>query len=169
MFDEDSVIIQTGALTDSMGMILHTNIGAEQLTGYSVNELTIMNIDKLMPNPYRMKHQGYLEEVYYTGITTILNREQVTYLKNKAGCIVPISLLVKPMFDSKGCNFYYLSYVQIFKEKTEVVLTNRFGKIYGFTEQLGHFFGWGPEEFERRQFFIQCFIPKFLPVFESIS
>jgi PAS domain S-box-containing protein len=49
MFDEKTALIEIGALTDNMGIIVKCNPGAEKLTGYTINELLAMNIKEIMP------------------------------------------------------------------------------------------------------------------------
>lgn len=49
MFDEKTALIEIGALTDNMGIIVKCNPGAEKLTGYSINELLAMNVKEIMP------------------------------------------------------------------------------------------------------------------------
>jgi PAS domain-containing protein len=56
MFEENTALIEIGALTDNMGIIVKCNPGAEKLTGYSINELLAMNIKEIMPSPFKELH-----------------------------------------------------------------------------------------------------------------
>jgi len=57
--------VTEGIITiDTNGLVESYNRAAEHLFGYSASEILGNNVKMLMPEPYRSKHDGYLERYY---------------------------------------------------------------------------------------------------------
>lgn len=86
--------------TDSMGSIDSFNSAAEQLFGYSSNEVLGENIGMLLPQPYRSEHDSYLQhyretgDTGDTGDTAIVGKTRELAGQRKDGSIFPLELLV---------------------------------------------------------------------------
>ena len=168
MFDEDTALIQIGALKENMSLILSCNPGAEKLTGYSKSELMGVNINILMPKPYSSLHQSFLMNFYKTGVSSILYKEQKTFIKHKTGYLKSIHLLVKPLFDNANNDFCYISYLQSADRNMDYILLNTEGAIIGVTQNITEYFGWIPRDFDRNAIYIQNIIPAVYETFATI-
>src|SRR5262245_28757973 len=59
---------------DSMGKILSASDSVERVFGYKPAELVGRNVNVLMVEPHRSRHDGYLERYRRTGETGIIGR-----------------------------------------------------------------------------------------------
>ena len=75
-------------------------------------------------------------------------KEQTTFLKQKDGYILPINLLVKPMYDPLKNDFRYISYLQKQNTENDFIIIRDDGTIIGLTKQITEYFGWLPRDFE---------------------
>ena len=168
MLDDDTALIEIGALTENMGYIIKTNPGAEKLTGYTMNELRTMNVEELMPEPIAKHHSGFLSNFYKTGISNFLYREQETFMRRKDGYILPVSLLVKPMFDPIKNDYHYISYLQSRVTSFDYIMVSDLGRMIGLTKGFTEYLGWLPRDFEKNDIYIQNIIPELFDMFSSI-
>ena len=77
------------------GIIDSFNLAAQNLFGYTLNEIQGKNINILMPEPYSSAHDGYLKKYFETGIQNIIGvggREVIG--KRKDNSEFPMELLV---------------------------------------------------------------------------
>ena len=79
---------------DEDGIILSFNSAAENLFGYSYNEVIGININQLMPEPFSSHHTGYLQHYFKTGEARVVgfSRDVEGLHKNKN--TFPVRLLV---------------------------------------------------------------------------
>jgi len=81
-------------IIDQNAMIRRINQSALDMFGYSETELLDRNINLLMPEPDRSRHQGYLKRYFETGQTAVIGTgRQVTGLRQN-GELFPIRLSV---------------------------------------------------------------------------
>ncbi len=82
-------------LTMNESCVIETaNSATERIFGYSKEELIGQNIRMLMPQPYRDKHDGYVENYKSTGVKKIIGIGREAVAQRKNGSIFPIDLSV---------------------------------------------------------------------------
>ncbi len=95
---QNRAIVETapnGIITISeRGEVQSFNSAAEEMFGYSADEITGQNISTLMPNPHRSEHDGYLRNYFQTGASTILGVGRELTGQRKNGTKFPIYLAV---------------------------------------------------------------------------
>lgn len=80
---------------DSRGKILSANQSTFEMFGYAERELLGQQISVLMPEPYRSKHQGYVDHFLATGEATIIGIGRELTAVTAGGKIFPIYLAIK--------------------------------------------------------------------------
>lgn len=79
---------------DLKGSITEFNSAAEELFGYSRDEIQGQNISKLMAAPYKELHDGYIERYRRTGEARIIGLGREVEGRRKDGRLFPIELTV---------------------------------------------------------------------------
>jgi PAS domain S-box-containing protein len=79
---------------DERGTIASWNSSAEKIFGYSASEMIGENISRLMPDPERGLHSGYLANYKQTGIGKVVGFNREVRAQRKDGSIFPIDLAV---------------------------------------------------------------------------
>jgi two-component system sensor kinase FixL len=87
------------------GVIQSFSSAAQRLFGYSADEVIGSNVRRLMPNPYRDQHDGYLDRYLKTGEKRIIGIGRVVVAERKDGSTFPIELAVGEM-NSGGRRFF---------------------------------------------------------------
>ncbi len=85
----DAIII-----IDRQGTVLRFNRAAERLFGYRADEVVGGNVSRLMPEPNRGKHDGYLARYLETGKAAIIGKGRVEKGLRKNGQVFPMRLSV---------------------------------------------------------------------------
>lgn len=90
--------IVDGLITiDGKGIVGSFNPAAVSIFGYQPNEVIGQNIKMLMPDPYHMEHDGYLENYNQTGARKMIGIGRDVKGLRKDGTIFPMELAVSEM------------------------------------------------------------------------
>jgi two-component system sensor kinase FixL len=89
----DAVVVAVITINDE-GVIETFNRKAQEMFGYSFEEIVGSNVKVLMPKPYAQEHDHYIATYLTTGVAKITNRGREVIAINKAGFVFPIHLSV---------------------------------------------------------------------------
>ena len=90
---------------NEFGAITAFNNAAQQMFGYTEQEILGRNINELMPNNYAKKHNGYLKDYLTTGIAAIIGKGRKLTAKKKSGELFPIHLAISKVENEQGLIF----------------------------------------------------------------
>jgi two-component system sensor kinase FixL len=118
-------------IIDAHGVVQKFNHAAEDMFGYSEEELTGRNIKLLMPEPDRGNHDSYLKKYSESGVAAVIGKgREVTGLR-KDGELIPVFLTVGEIRQEDGTRF-----VGIVRDLSEVHATQE--QVRQLEEQLLH-------------------------------
>ncbi len=93
-----SAIVETAVnaiiTIDASGIIETANTATERLFGYKRTEIIGRNISMLMPQPYRDRHDGYVQNYLDSGVKRIIGIGREVVGQRKDGSVFPIDLSV---------------------------------------------------------------------------
>lgn len=79
---------------DEQGLIESFNRAAERMFGYAADEIIGSSIDRLMPEPYRSHHDGYIARYLATGEARIIGFGREVQGQRRDGSVFPMELAV---------------------------------------------------------------------------
>ncbi len=127
-------------LADQRGEIILVNKMAEELFGYTREELLGMSVERLVPPRSRGKHPGYSREFYKQPKTRPMGAGRDLYGLKKDGSEVPVEIGLSPM-EMEGGVFVLASIIDIRErkrlEEKSKELTRQLKKKNEELEQLG--------------------------------
>lgn len=89
-------------LIDDAGLVRSFSSTAERLFGWTAAEIAGQNVSRLMPEPYRSAHDGYLQRYYATGERRIIGLGRVVIGERKDGSTFPMELSVGEIRSGRG-------------------------------------------------------------------
>jgi len=122
----DAIII-----IDDRGAVRRFNQAAQDMFGYGEPEMLGVNVNLLMPEPYRSQHDGYLGRYRETGKTSVIGKGREVSGLRKDGSTFPMFLSVGEIRTEGASRF-----VSIIKDLSEVRHTQE--KVRQLEEQLLH-------------------------------
>ncbi|MGE0850979.1 MAG: PAS domain S-box protein [Hyphomicrobiaceae bacterium] len=160
--------LQTAAgaviIIDDKGVIRTVNPATATIFGYSEGELVGHNVRKLMPEPFRSRHDGYIRHHLETGERRIIGIGRQVMALRKSGTIFPAHLAVSA-FSHEGARFF-TGIIHDLSERHEtadlreqtlmqsifnhlpdaVLIVDRAGTISLCNPAVARIFGYAPEE-----------------------
>ena len=92
-------------IIDDKGIISSVNPAAEGMFGFAEAEMIGQNVNMLMPEPYRSRHDGYIRHHLETGERRIIGIGRQVMARRKSGAIYPAHLSVSA-FDAGGRRYF---------------------------------------------------------------
>lgn len=80
---------------DKTGIVQSFNRAAEEIFGFSAEEVIGQNIKMLMPSPYQEEHDGYLASYLQTGKAKIIGTRREVEGRRKDGSLFPMDLGIR--------------------------------------------------------------------------
>jgi diguanylate cyclase (GGDEF)-like protein/PAS domain S-box-containing protein len=98
--------VHEGILTiDEHGIVQSYNLAANQIFGYTANEVLGKNVKMLMPEPYKTGHDGYLHNYTSSRHPKVIGIGRKVEGRRKNGEIFPMYLAVTEVESSLGLQF----------------------------------------------------------------
>jgi two-component system sensor kinase FixL len=117
---------------DATGCIRRFSRAAQNMFGYTPDEVRGRNVNMLMPEPHRGLHDQYLERYHRSGIAAIIGVGRETSGRRSDGTVFPIQLSVGEIRRSSGPPHF----VGIIRDLTEQKLAQ--DQVHQLEEQLWH-------------------------------
>lgn len=87
------------------GIITGVNPATTEMFGYTEDEMMGQNVGLLMPEPYRVEHDGYIQAYLKTGVPSIIGTRRELTAVRKDGSVFPIELSISEFHDGMGPMF----------------------------------------------------------------
>ena len=102
---------------DDHGTIDSFNTAAQQVFGYTADDVIGKNVKVLMPDPYHSEHDGYLSRYLRTGEARIIGSGREVLGKRKDGSLFPVDLAVSEL--RRGGRSYFIGVVRDITQRKE--------------------------------------------------
>jgi len=103
--------------TFNKGDIQTFNKAAVRQFGYSEAEVAGKNVSLLMPQPYRVEHDGYMDRYMRTGERRIIGIDRVVVGQRKDGSTFPMKLAVGEM--KSGNQIFFTGFIRDLTERAQ--------------------------------------------------
>jgi two-component system sensor kinase FixL len=102
---------------DEHGIMSDFSAAAERLFGYAASDVLGMNVNMLMPSPYREQHDRYIERYLKTGERRIIGIGRVVVGERKDGSTFPMELAVGEM--RSGDQRFFTGFIRDLTERQQ--------------------------------------------------
>ena len=156
--------VEAMIIIDERGIIRTVNPATTTMFGFQTEELVGHNVSKLMPEPFRSRHDGYIRHHLETGERKIIGTGRQVMARHKSGAIFPVHLAVSA-FEHEGARYFtgiihdlstrndaavlreQTLLQSIFNQLPEAVLvSDHAGTITLCNPAVGRVFGYSPED-----------------------
>jgi two-component system sensor kinase FixL len=79
---------------DTEGIIERFNLAAEDMFGYSRDEMIGQDVGVLMPSPDQEQHENYIQRYLSTGVARIIGKGREVQARRKDGSNIPVHLAI---------------------------------------------------------------------------
>jgi two-component system sensor kinase FixL len=110
-------VLDATIVSDENGIIISFNSAAVRQFGYSEAEAIGQNLKLLMPQPYRVEHDGYMRRYMATGEKRIIGVDRVVVGQRKDGSTFPMKLAVGEI--KRGGKRFFTGFVRDLTEREE--------------------------------------------------
>ncbi|MFN4205245.1 MAG: PAS domain S-box protein [Agrobacterium albertimagni] len=110
-------VLDATIVSDENGIIISFNSAAVRQFGYSETEAIGQNLKLLMPQPYRVDHDGYMRRYMATGEKRIIGVDRVVVGQRKDGSTFPMKLAVGEI--KRGGKRFFTGFVRDLTEREE--------------------------------------------------
>ena len=121
---------------DGQGRIRRFSRAAQEMFGYTVEEVLGRNISMLMPEPDRKLHDHYLDRYHRTGEAAVIGVGRETSGLRRNGAVFPMQLSVGEIKKKSGEKSAGTRYVGIIRDLTEQKMAQE--QVHQLEEQLWH-------------------------------
>jgi two-component system sensor kinase FixL len=112
----DTVPDATVVINDKCEMLTFNRAAIRQF-GYTEDEVVGKNVSMLMPEPYRSRHDGFIERYLATGERRIIGIDRVVVGQRKDGSTFPMKLTVGEM--NSGGQIFFTGFVRDLTDRAE--------------------------------------------------
>jgi PAS domain S-box-containing protein len=124
---------------DTQGRIESFNRAAERLFGYTAAEVIGGNVSRLMPEPERSRHDGYLRRYLDTGEARIIGAGREVTALRKDGSPIPVSLAVSDVRLGTRRLFTGILHDLTERKRAEQHQARLIGELHDVNEELRNF------------------------------
>ncbi len=110
-------VLDATIVSDENGIITSFNSAAVRQFGYSEAEAIGQNLRLLMPQPYKVEHDGYMRRYMATGEKRIIGVDRVVVGQRKDGSTFPMKLAVGEI--KRGGKRFFTGFVRDLTEREE--------------------------------------------------
>jgi PAS domain S-box-containing protein len=125
---------------DENHRVLMCNRAAEELFGYSCNEILGQDASPLIPNPHQTMHRAYIERYLDTGIPRVIGKSRECHAQHRLGHTVPVEISYS--VSRTGGRIYFTAVIRDISERKhierELRFLERLADVGKATAQVSH-------------------------------
>ena len=128
LFNNKSTIIIANLTDRNKAIIEKISENIKTFLGYNPSECLGQDVKLLMPNFFKMKHSGFINDHFDTGVAKITNKERQLMALHAKGYSIPVNILIK-MLPNLGSNIFYVGFIREYDVDYDFIITTPNGKI----------------------------------------